>query len=110
MWSISSVRSVAEEVLGLWWSCHSAPSNCHDRVVEAIAFCLGSSSQDRTFVLYFGAGLAALLLVVAFAAGRLTADRALPWRRHRSQRIVRVRRPPLSRFGSDASSASSGHS
>ena len=107
MWGLAAARPFAEHLAGLWWTWHAAPSSFRDRVVDVAAYCLGAGINDRQFVLYLELGVLGLLIVGAFAVGRLTADRPWPCDRSAQRRVVRVRRPRISRFNGDGASSSS---
>ncbi len=107
MWGLAAARPVAEQLAGLWWTWHAAPSSCQERLIDVAAFCLGSVSRDRQLVVYLELGVLCLLIAGAFAVGRFTADRPWPCDRPDQRRVVRIRRPRVSRFNGDGASGSS---
>ncbi len=77
MWSLAASQPFAEELASIWWSWHSAPAGCQNKVVKAVAFCLGSGAEDRRLVAWLEVSLAVALVALAFFAGRLTAEQPL---------------------------------
>ncbi len=92
----------SKRVSHLWWTFHAAPPKCRDKVLAAASFCFGTS-QDGELILYLEVALVVVIVVGAFFAGRLTADRPLCAVRDR-RRDVRIQQPKLSGFSEDGDS------
>ena len=80
-----------DQVGGLFVAWHRTLSFCRDRLVAAVAFCIGTQ-DDRSWVGVLEAAMFGLAVVVAFIVGRATARLPIIVPRSDSNRIVLGRR------------------
>ena len=71
LWSLS-VPSL-EGLSRVWQAWHRTPATCRDQLVHAASYCLGTG-YDRQLVVVLETLVVGLLFIVAFLAGRFTAD------------------------------------
>ena len=106
LWTLSAPS--LEGLSRLWQAWHSTPATCRDQLVHAASFCLGSG-YDRQLVVALEALVIGLLFIVAFLAGRFTADWQLGARVTPDRNIVLVG-TPRSRFDEADRGFGAGHS
>ena len=97
----TALPAFLDRVGGLFVAWHRTPTHCRDRLVAAVAFCIGTQ-DDRSWVVVLEAAVFGLAVVVAFVVGRATAHLPItvPW--GHSNRVVLVGRSQ-SRFKDDDS-------
>ncbi len=100
MFSWTFALPMLGSVTAAWQAWHSTPQNCRDRVLNAVAFCLGTDS-DRRLVSAVELICGLFALALAFLCGRFTADWDLGFCWAGERREIVFVGAPRSRFSSD---------
>ena len=104
---IGLLARAGQSVSDLYWTWHSAPQTCRDRLLQGFSFCLGSSQQSA-WVAAVELGFLILALTLAFVLGRTTAHIPLEWGYQIRRRVVYSHRGRPSRFSRNGGSIQGG--